>query len=106
MIDHRILDPTSNSRLNYTCENAGFKTDITQGHPHGAGQAQGSVYDDALLWSNGWSLWLEYVVDKRTNGQVFWLMWYKPGGMPTIPLSGIFSRANFEEMIGRLTRRL
>ena len=108
LADARVVDPTTSRRIDYTCENARFKTDITQGYPHGpqAGAARGSVYADALLQSNGWSLWLEYVADKRGGAGVFWLMWYEPNGKPTMPMSAVFSRADFEEMIGRLARRL
>lgn len=108
MADARIVDPGTGQPINYTCENSRFKTDVTQGHPHGSlpGAALGSVYPDALLQSNGWSLWLEHIADKRGGPSVFWLMWYEPGGKPTMPMSAVFSRADFEEMIGRLARRL
>ena len=109
MADGRIIDPATSQRVNYTCENARFKTDTTQGHPHGTqpGCAAGSVYLDALLVSpDGWSLWLEHVADKRGGPGVFWLMWYEPGGKPTMPMSAVFSRADFEQMVGRLARRL
>jgi hypothetical protein len=54
--------------------------------------------------SNGWSLWLEHVIDKQNGNEMFWLMWYDPSGKPMIPMSGVFSRNDFEQMVGRLAR--
>jgi hypothetical protein len=100
--DARILDQTTGQRLNYTCENNRFKTDISRGHPHGIQGTGGSAYAEAILLSNGWSLWLEHVVEKTNDQEWLWLMWYEPNGRPTIPLSGVFTLSDLEKMVGRL----
>jgi hypothetical protein len=91
-------------RLNgiaYTCSNRRFETDINKGHPHGAGQARGTVFDQPLI-GGSYSLWLEHVVDKYDGRDVFWFMWHDQNGDPTIPLSGVFDAADIREMSSRL----
>ena len=97
-------------RLNgiaYTCSNSRFHTDITKGHPHGAGQARGSVFGQGVLPASaagGYSLWLEYVIEPKTgDDDWFWLMWYDSNEDPTIPLSGVFKRRQIQEMARRLS---
>ena len=72
MADFSIIDPATNQRLNFTCENARFKTDLSQGLAHGQARARGSVYDDALLWSNagryGWNTSLRNRAVDRFSG--------------------------------------
>ncbi len=106
MTDARIIDQVTRQPINFTCENARFMTDRSQGHPHGPHTASGSVYPAAILGppANQWSLWLEHIVEKQSRIQLFWLMWYDPTGKPMIPMSGVFSRADFEQMVGRLAR--
>ncbi len=78
-------------RLNvqaYTCANRRYRTNTDKGHPHGTGQAKGSVFPQALV-NTGYSLWLEHVTGAEGE-EVFWLMWYDGQGSPTIPMSGVF----------------
>ncbi len=86
----------------YTCRNKRFQTDLSNGEPHGVGNAAGSVFDEPLIESDGYSLWLEYVVDHKFGDKCFWLMWYDVNGEPTIPLSGIFNLDQLREMNSRL----
>jgi len=86
-------------RLNgqaFTCANRRFQTNISKGHPHGVGNAGGSVFAQALV-NSGYSLWLEYVSGKDGE-EMFWLMWYDPDGSPTIPLSGVFEAPDIQEI--------
>ena len=105
MKDNRIINAATGDRLNFTCENRQFKTNIGRGHPHGTGQPRGSVYEEPLLISNGWSLWLEHVVNVNDDSNVLWLMWYD-GEKPAIPMSGIFGLGDFEQMLSRPVQRL
>lgn len=94
--DHRI--ERNGRRLNYTCANRRFRTDISKGQRHGRRSAnRGSVFETPLAESNGYSLWLEHVVDDSEN-EYYWLMWYDDDGIPTIPLSGILSRDDIANM--------
>ena len=45
--DHRI--DQSGQRLNFTCSNSRFQTDVAKGKPHGDGLAKGSVFDGPLV---------------------------------------------------------
>jgi hypothetical protein len=95
--DHRIV--LNGAPVNYTCENSRFQTNLSKGQAHGAGQASGSVFGQALVTYPGGSLWLEHVADNQDPGQpYYWLMHYDPTGMPSIPLSGIMSKEDLEEM--------
>jgi hypothetical protein len=87
----------------FTCRNKRFQTDVTKGEPHGAGNARGSVFDDALINNGGYSLWLEHVEDHLHGGDIFWLMWYDQNGAPTIPASGVFDLAELRSMNSRLS---
>lgn len=101
--DFRILGPNG-TRLNYTCENRRFRTNIDKGYSHGSlSPVKGSVLEDALI-NTGYSLWLEHVLDKTSGDEVYWLMWYDHNGTPTIPMSGIFGKDELEQMIGKLAR--
>jgi hypothetical protein len=86
----------------FTCSNRRFHTNTCEGKPHGAGQEKGSVFDEPLLSSEGYTLWLEHVLDRAEGRKTFWLMWYDPDGSPTIPLSGVFSHDQIREMTSRL----
>ena len=100
---HRIeLD---GQRINYTCENSGYRTDLNKGETHAdRSPARGSVFPEPLASrEGGYSLWLEHVVDKKTGDEYYWLMWYDANGYPTIPLSGILSRADIAGMQRLLT---
>ena len=92
MADHRIEE--NGRRLDFTCQNRGYRTAIRKGHPHGEpGTAGGSVFPD-LLEGNGdpYSLWLEYVVPVSgldSGEDMFWLMWYN-NGRPESVNSAVF----------------
>jgi len=94
----------------FTCSNARYHTDDTQGHPHGDGNARGSVLDGPVCddKANGVSLWLEYVKDGHGvggwNPDPLWLMWYDMDGNPTISQSATFDLSHLREMIGRFIR--
>jgi hypothetical protein len=98
--DHRI--ELNGQRLDYTCANRRFKTNIEAGRRHGSQSAnRGSVFDEPLAESDSCSLWLEHVVDVE-RGEYYWLMWYDSSGAPTMPMSGILSRndiANMQRML-------
>lgn len=101
--DHRIVN-ANGQRLPFTCENSGYRTNLEKGVPHGSmSQNRGSVFPAPLVDHGGWSLWLEHVEDTRDATEVYWLMWYDHrDGRPTIPLSGVFSRAELANMISQL----
>lgn len=54
------------------------------------------------MTGDGYSLWLEYVVDRSGGWEPFWFMWYDSDGNPTIPMSGVFDRSQIQEMVARL----
>jgi hypothetical protein len=101
--DNRIEQ--DGQRLDYTCANKRFQTNIAKGQCHGRRSSiRGSVFDEPLAGSEGYSLWLEHVVEAQTGWECYWLMWYKDG-VPTIPMSGILSRddiANMERLFASL----
>jgi hypothetical protein len=87
--------------LDYTCENVAYKTDTRKGKPHGKGFALGSVFGEPLAGTKGegYSLWLEHVVQKKSlDTGLYWLMWYK-NGIPTIPMSGVFRKEDIANMV-------
>ena len=99
---NRLNDANGNP-IPFTCRNRRFQTDISMGNPHGtAGQAPGNVLSAPLITSNGYTLWLEHVLQPSTAAREYWLMWYDPVGNPTIPMSGVFSRNELSEMLARL----
>lgn len=97
MAAHNKLDG-----IPFTCANARFRTDVTKGFPHGLNQARGSVFDSPLMDAAGYSLWLEYIVDRDGGWEPFWLMWYDADGNPTIPMSGAFDQTQMREMVAKL----
>jgi hypothetical protein len=86
----------------FTCSNSRFHTDITKGKRHGARKSRGSVFPEPLENSNGYTLWLEHVIDKRNATETFWLMWYDPNGSPTIAESSVIPADRIKEMVSRL----
>jgi hypothetical protein len=99
--DHRIED-VDGRRLDYTCENSKFLTNIQMGQPHREGQRHGgSVFQGALAEDDEYSLWLEHVRNKQTGERCYWLMWYRDG-RPTIPLSGVLGRDDIPRMAALL----
>lgn len=99
--DHRIARPDG-EKIDYTCENRRYKTNVEKGYPHGReGRARGSVTPEPLHDGGSYSLWLEHVIEKNTGKKVFWLMWYRQG-KPTIPASGILDADDLGEMIQNL----
>jgi hypothetical protein len=102
MSDRRNQTP-SGQPVDFSCHNYRFETDTSRGCAHDACPTLGSVFPHAVLSVNGWSLWLEYVLDHREHDRDwFWLMWYSPAGMPTIPLSGVFRKGDIAEIVKRL----
>lgn len=102
--DHRIRD-TSGQAVSYSCENRRYRTDIAKGEPHSPlSQSRGSVFPSPLVQCDGYSLWLEHVQGPETEAEVYWLMWYDPDGVPTIPSSGIFGRTELSRMLEQLAR--
>lgn len=101
MSDHRILTP--DGPLPFTCENEGYKTNVEKGEHHGQScYPRGSVFLTPLINYNGYTLWLEHVIEKATQYHAYWLMWYKPDGVPSIPASSIFGKDELRQMISRL----
>lgn len=86
----------------FTYSNRRFHTNTEKGKPHGSGEARGSVFDLPLVSSNGYTLWLEYVIDKTIASATFWLMWHDSVGSPTITLSGVISADQVKDMTSRL----
>jgi len=97
MADYRVI--RAGQRLDYTCENSRFLTNLSMGRPHRPNHDYfGSVFGGALADDGEYALWLEHVTNKEDpTGQCYWFMWYK-NGRPTIPMSGIFHRENLENV--------
>ncbi len=72
------------------------------GKPHGQSLVLGSVFDRELVSDNGSTLWLEHVESIPDGAKTYWLMWYDPTGMPTIPLSGALDKEQIQEMARQL----
>lgn len=101
MSDHRITEPDG-SKIDYTCENRRFKTNRNKGYSHGSkGEAKGSVLQGPLHDGGSYSLWIEHVIEKGSDSQVFWLMWYNEG-VPTIPASGVLDAEDLDKIISNL----
>jgi hypothetical protein len=102
MTDFRMT--ADGSRINYTCENNGFRTALSRGKTHGNTTTRGAVTGTPLLRNNnGDTLWLEYVT--RTNNEEYlWLMWYDSTGKPTIAMSAIFEQDTLPEILKQLLR--
>ncbi len=101
--DHRIT--IGGVPWSYSCENRGFRTDRAAGQPHGRhSNTLGSVTGQPLVQTpEGATLWLEHGEEvKNPSQKSYWLMWYDPTGIPTIPLSGVFDRNE----LGRLAQQL
>ena len=85
--------------VNFSCSNTKYCTNLRKGHKHGSRQsARGSVLEVPLVVKDGYSLWLEYVKERKTGKEYYWLMWYDPSGRPTIPLSGVFAKRELRRM--------
>ena len=95
--DHRLTNQ-SGQRIDYSCGNRRYRTNLNKGFHHGASQTMGSVFQTPLISHGGYSLFLEHVEEIDTGEEVYWFMWYDPSGIPTIPLSGIFDKAELAEM--------
>lgn len=100
MPDHRISGP-GGQRLDYTCANRRFRTNLTKGHPHGGTQAGGSVFPGPLVQHGSYSLWLEHVEEIGTGDDYYWFMWYD-AGQPTIPLSGVMTKPEIAELVKQI----
>lgn len=102
MSDNRIL--ANGNRLNFTCENKRFKTDIDLGYEHHAGDGyKGSVTDEPL-YEDGGSLWIEHVLDKSNGNKCFWFMWYDQNGQTILPMSSVFDKDDLQEMIKKIAQ--
>jgi len=102
--DHRIIDMTGN-RINYSCENRRYRTNLRKGFPHNpSSQTLGNVIEHPLVNSGGYSLWLEHVFEIDTTEEMYWLMWYDASGKPTIPLSGVFDKNDLGQMVFQLSK--
>lgn len=100
MAEHRIV--INGTPVDFTCENWRFKTNLAKGHSHGASPAPGSVFAQPLVSHQGYTLWLEHVIEKNSGAECFWLMWYEAGGSPTIPASSVLDASEIKEMTSRL----
>ena len=98
----RLTDATGNP-VNYSCGNSRYRTNLSKGLAHGNSPTLGSVFDAPLVDHSGYTLWLEHVVDIQSGEEVYWLMWYDPDGVPTIPMSGILNKEELAEMSKQLT---
>jgi len=86
----------------FTCGNSRYETDTLRGHPHGAGEACGSVFEHPLIVHDGSSLWLEHVRSKKGEPDCYWLMWYDSDRSPTIPMSSVFDAPDIQTLAARL----
>jgi hypothetical protein len=93
--DHRIEQ--NGQRLNFTCANFQYRTDIDKGQAHGQCPNRGSVFTEPLVDSEGYSLWLEHLLD-REDREYYWLMWYDFSGVPTMPMSARLNRDDIANM--------
>lgn len=100
--DHRIV--RASHPVNYTCRNGRFSTDTARGYPHLPGEAAGSVLPVRLTNSAslGYDLWLEHVAEEGTSQAWYWFMWYDPSGVPTIPMSAVFQKAELQQLLASL----
>jgi hypothetical protein len=98
MKDHRIVK--NDAPVSYTCQNSKYRTDTDKGHSHGNHDARGNVFTGPLVVREAYSLWLEHVAHEN-GGEWYWFMWYKDG-IPTIPLSGIFDKADLSKMLASI----
>lgn len=97
----------TNDNDQFTCSNSRFETDVGRGYPHGTNKAKGSVFPSQIAGEDGgFTLWLEHVRDKKNNGgaDIYWLMWYDGRGKPTIPLSGILTSDDIQEIGARFIK--
>jgi hypothetical protein len=98
----RITDKDGN-KLNFTCQNSKYKTDINKGLEHEKGGSKGSVTSEALFKSEGYSLWLEYVVNVHDEDeQCYWFMYYKDG-LPIMPMSAVIDEETITKVINNIS---
>src|SRR2546426_8706655 len=102
-IDHRLTTPAG-GRIDFSCDNYGYRTNVNKGVAHGTSPTRGSVFPTPLVNHSGFTLWLEHVEEKGSGQEVYWLMWYDGNGVPTIPMSGIFDRNELAEMSRQLAQ--
>lgn len=102
--DHRITS-ASGQRLDFSCTNAYFRTNVEIGKDHGNCATKGSVFSTPLVIQaqGGFSLWLEHVENIASGDQMYWLMWYDGNGFPTMPMSGVFDREDIKKMVALLS---
>ena len=85
----------------FTNENSRFRTNTAKGYPHGPGRPAGSVFPTPLF-DDGYSLWLEHVIELATGSESYWLMWYDPQGKATIKISGVMGREDLKALAQKL----
>lgn len=102
--DHRIV--VNGNPQDYTCQNRAYETDTNMGYPHGNyGHAKGSVTGQPLVVTATGTLWLEHVTEvNNPAAKLYWLMWYWTNGIPAIPLSGVFNKAELGELAHQLIK--
>ena len=87
----RLRDEKGNFQ-NFTCRNAKFSTNTSKGAAHGKAHAKGNALAGPLVEHDGYTLWLEHVIDhENPSNERYWLMWYQDG-IPKIPMSGVLSK--------------
>lgn len=102
--DNRWVDPAGN-KIEFSCGNDRFWTNINKGYPHGVSSTRGSALKDPVVSpseNDGYSLWLEHVVEAKGEGELYWLMWYDENGKPTISMSAIFNKEELAGMVKQL----
>jgi len=90
----------------WLCHNRRFRTNTEKGHAHAPySNTRGSVFQEPLIESNGYTLWLEHVIEHESEDDDFyWLMWYDESGRCTIRASGVLTRdglAKVAELLGK-----
>jgi hypothetical protein len=101
--DHRITH--AGLKLDFSCTNACFRTNVKKGQAHGSCPTKGSVFGGPLVHqaNGGFSLWLEHVENIESGDEMYWLMWYDAKGFPTMPMSGVFDRDDIKKMVALLS---
>jgi hypothetical protein len=90
-------------RVDYTCSNSQFETDVKRGFPHGThSPTRGSVLPGPISDDGVNTLWMEYIA----GGDMWWMMWYDKNGRPNISGSAVFDKACVGELLKLLALKL
>lgn len=93
----------NNQTVKFTCENSRFRTDLQKGYsPVSRSGTRGSVTEEALYNDGEYSFWLEHIVEKKTEKNLFWFMWYKDG-IPLLNMSGVFDEDDLTTVIQNIS---